>query len=175
MKTVFFIFFLCVFYSQAEHHCASTNCALCHGNNSDQKKPAVFESKDGTIKIEQASFHILKGAKNGAAYCTIETTEADELVGIHYPGNDIKTIELHTHLIDRSGTARMRPVSSFKIEKNTPYTLKKGADHIMLMNIKDGAFDEKKNLSLILIFKSGKKVSAQFEKIITTHSCCHND
>ncbi|CAO4840995.1 MAG: hypothetical protein CNLJKLNK_01047 [Holosporales bacterium] len=175
MKTVFFIFFLSIFYSQAEHHCEASNCALCHGQNIDQKKQTVFESKDGTIRIEQASFHILKGAKNGAAYCVIEAKENDELIGIHYPGNDIKTIELHTHLIDHSGTARMRPVSAFKIEKNQPYTLKTGADHIMLMNIKDGAFDKKESLQLILIFKSGRKVPVQFNKKITTHSCCHND
>lgn len=172
MNFNFFIFFLGFIYLHAEHHCASSNCALCHGNNGDEKKVTVFKSKDDAIKIDHATFSILKGAHNGAAYCTIETQEDDALVGVHYPGNDIKTIELHTHIIDQTGTARMRPVSSFKIEKKKPYVLKSGEDHIMLINVKEGAFDEKNHLHLILIFKSGKKVPVQFKKKTITHSCC---
>jgi len=73
-----------------------------------------------------------------AAFMTItnKTAENDRLIAA---SSDIaERVELHTHLIDANGVARMVEVEDgFAIPANGSHTLARGGDHVMFMGLKE--------------------------------------
>jgi copper(I)-binding protein len=143
-------------------------CAAC-----DQQSNIVF-TKDKSIQVENAYFSILKGAANGAAYCTIKSLNLvadDELIKVEYFGKGVEKIELHTHIME-NGVAKMREVATFLIDKKIGKILEPGRDHIMLMNVSPDFFPNE--LNLVLIFKNAGKITVKFKKKETQKSCCQS-
>lgn len=143
-------------------------CPTCDQNNT------ISITKNKKIQIENAYFFVLKGAPNGAAYCTIKSLDLDsddQLLKVEYFGKDIKNIELHTHIIEND-VAKMREVDMFIVDKKDGKILEPGHDHIMLMNVSP-RFDVGE-LTLILTFKNAGKVSVNFKKKETKKTCCQS-
>lgn len=114
-----------------------------------------------------------KGASNAAAYLSITNSADtdDELLSVSFFGKMIPHIELHTHVIDGKGIARMRPVERFVIVKNGNKALQPGGDHIMLMKVNE-ALADMQTINLTLHFKHAGKVTVTFQKKNLTVSCC---
>ena len=74
------------------------------------------------------------GAKNGAAYMTIEDTGSpDKLLGASTPVAE--TVEVHETIHD-NGVMKMRPTGSLPLEAGNPVAMVPGGRHIMLMGLK---------------------------------------
>jgi len=78
------------------------------------------------------------GAIAGAAFMTIVNTgdEDDRLIAA---SSDVsERVELHTHLIDQNGVARMVEVEDgFAIPAGGSHALERGGDHVMFMGLKE--------------------------------------
>ena len=139
----------------------------CHGS-----KEKIYATKNQEIQIKDPYFVLLKGANNGAAYCTFSPKKLDEddfLESVECLGSSIHKIELHTHIIENN-VAKMREVEHFVIDKKDGKVLEPGKDHIMLINV---ASDFKETeLALILRFKKAGKVKVIFNKKEMQKPCC---
>ncbi|MBA4249147.1 MAG: hypothetical protein C0432_00290 [Candidatus Puniceispirillum sp.] len=127
-----------------------------------------------TIKIENYSARVLKGAQNGSAYMTFTQKNKDGDILISASSPISETVELHDHLHDKETNAiKMIKVDEIKIPgthsncsiltcwlkaKEQPVTLKKGGMHIMFMNLKPEAYDAKM-IPLTLKFKQAGDVT----------------
>ena len=145
-------------------------CGSCGGHGSKEK---IYATKNQEIQIKDPYFILLKGASNGAAYCTFSPKELDEddfLESVEYVGSSIDKIELHTHIMD-GNVAKMREVEKFTIDRKEGKKLEPGKDHIMLINL---ASDFKETeLALILKFKKAGKVKVVFNKKEMQKPCCN--
>jgi copper(I)-binding protein/uncharacterized protein YcnI len=94
-----------------------------------------------------------------AAYMTISTTgTADRLVAASSP--DAARVELHTHILDDAGVARMREVEAIDVSRDAPAELKPGGLHVMLMGPRpDMAAGQ--TISLTLTFETAGEVTLQ--------------
>lgn len=158
------IFALLFFESCVAYSC----CGGC-----DQHSNIAF-TKDNSIQVGHAYFSILKGAANGAAYCSIKSLSLaadDELIKVEYFGKGVGKIELHTHIIE-NGVAKMREVKMFVVDKKVGKILEPGHDHIMLMNVSPDFCPNE--LNLVLIFKNAGKITVKFKKKETQKSCCQS-
>lgn len=162
IKKIIFSVLALTFYVNA-------GCDCC-----DQKNIA-FITKNNQLEVVDAYFSVLKGAPNGAAYFKIKPTssdskvEDDELLKAEYIGNDIQTVELHTHIIENN-VAKMRQVDSFIVDAKEGKVFEPGADHVMLMRV-DPSFD-KEEISLVLTFKNAGKLKVVFKRKNIKKSCC---
>ncbi|CAO5678330.1 MAG: hypothetical protein HEEMFOPI_00333 [Holosporales bacterium] len=153
-------------------------CSCCSDGSDFNKNGVIhFHSKDKNIAVENPYFALYKGAKNGAAYCHIQNfSKKDKLVKVYYFGDGIKTLELHTHVVDEKGIAKMREVDSFVLDDATPQQpsvkiLEPGHDHIMLLNI-DKEMHQKEKISLVLEFENAGKMEVFFTKKEVKKPCC---
>ncbi|MFN3614336.1 MAG: copper chaperone PCu(A)C [Rubrimonas sp.] len=90
-------------------------------------------AKIGDLAIANA-FARAPAAPGGAsaAYLTITTTgAADRLIAASSP--DAARVELHDHVVDDAGVARMREVEAIDVRPDAPAELKPGGLHVMLM------------------------------------------
>ena len=140
----------------------------CGGCGSNNKIVIV-----GSLKISEPYFISNKGAENAAAYLTINNTgnHDDTLVSASFFGAMIPKVELHTHVIDDKGVARMRKVDAMVIGAQSDKILKPGADHIMLMNV-TAKLPDTQSIDLTLTFKKAGKVTIPFKKKDLKVSCC---
>lgn len=83
----------------------------------------------------------------------------------------IPKVELHTHVIDDAGVARMRKVDALRVGAQGGKMLKPGEDHIMLMNVTD-KLPDMQSIDLTLRFKKAGKVTVTFKKKDLKVSCC---
>ncbi|HCU06736.1 MAG TPA: hypothetical protein DIC42_04040 [Holosporales bacterium] len=127
----------------------------------------------GSITISEPYFISNKGAENAAAYLTIKNTGIadDKLLSASFFGSMIPKVELHTHVIDDKGVARMRKIDAMIIDAQSDKILKPGADHIMLMNVTDKLPDTQ-SINLTLTFEKAGKVTIPFKKKDLKVSCC---
>lgn len=77
------------------------------------------------------------GAMSGAVFLEIvnhSTTAPDRLISV---SSDVaQRVELHTHLIDANGVARMVEVEDgFAVAPGETHVLERGGDHVMLMGL----------------------------------------
>ncbi|PIZ34272.1 MAG: hypothetical protein COY39_00095 [Alphaproteobacteria bacterium CG_4_10_14_0_8_um_filter_37_21] len=142
------------------------SCGCCGGKGH-------VEKTIGFIKITEPYFISNKGAANAAAYLTINNTgnDDDELVSASFFGAMIPKVELHTHVIDDAGVARMRKVDALRVGAQGGKMLKPGEDHIMLMNVTD-KLPDMQSIDLTLRFKKAGKVTVTFKKKDLKVSCC---
>lgn len=75
-------------------------------------------------------------AANGAAYLSIENagSQPDRLIAA---SSDVAAkVELHAHVIDADGVARMRPVEAIDVPADGSVALEPGGLHVMLMGLR---------------------------------------
>lgn len=152
---MFFLFTLLLSISGLEA------CSCCP----KERQTKVITQND--ITIQNAYFSAMNGAKNAAAYLSIKGT--DTLLKASYFGADIKIVELHTHILDDKGIAKMRSVECFPISGEKIF--KPGEDHIMLIKVSN-EFHKKEYIDLILEFEKAGKIKVRFDKKESTASCC---
>lgn len=162
MKFISFLFITLLTITAFQAEC----CGGCGGKGNAEK--AV-----GSIKISEAYFISNKGTANAVAYLTINNTgdDEDQLISATFFGSMIPKVELHTHVIDDKGVARMRKINELTIAAKADKILKPGEDHVMLMNVTDKLPDTQ-SIDLILTFKKAGKMTVTFKKKDLKMSCC---
>lgn len=116
---------------------------------------AAALAQTGTVEIADAWARATPGgARNGAAYLTVQSPTGDRLTGAASPVAD--KVELHTMTMD-GGVMRMRELSAIDLPAGEKVTLKPGGLHIMLIGLKQ-PLQAGETIKLTLEFeKSGKR------------------
>ncbi|WP_037310585.1 copper chaperone PCu(A)C [Ruegeria halocynthiae] len=102
-----------------------------------------------------------KTAKAGAAFMMIQNAgEADDrLVGVE--SDAAARVELHTHLIDANGVAKMTHVEEgFVIPAGETHMLQRGGDHVMFMGL-TAPFEQGAAVPVTLIFEKAGEVEIE--------------
>ncbi len=99
-----------------------------------------------------------KAAKAGAAFMVIQnTSETDDRL-ISASSDVSARVELHTHMIDDAGVAKMVHVEEgFVIPAGESFALKRGGAHVMFMGLKD-PFEQGEMLPVTLVFENAGEV-----------------
>lgn len=115
---------------------------------------------DSAIVVEDAYARSSgKSAKAGAAFMVIQNQgdEADRLIGVK--SDAAARVELHTHLIDGNGVAKMVEVEEgFAIPAGEAHMLKRGGDHVMFMGLTE-PFEQGETVPVILVFENAGEVT----------------
>ena len=102
-----------------------------------------------------------KSAKAGAAFMMIQNTgEADDrLLGVE--SDAAARVELHTHMIDENGVAKMTHVEQgFVIPAGESHMLKRGGDHVMFMGL-TAPFEQGATVPVTLIFEKAGEIQIE--------------
>ncbi|WP_282119984.1 copper chaperone PCu(A)C [Ruegeria atlantica] len=102
-----------------------------------------------------------KTAKAGAAFMMIQNTGAtdDRLIGVE--SDAAARVELHTHLVDENGVAKMTHVEEgFVIPAGEMHMLKRGGDHVMFMGL-TAPFEQDAMVPVTLIFETAGEVEIE--------------
>lgn len=124
---------------------------------------AVAAHAADTLKIEQPWARATPGgAKNGAAYMTLESADADALVAASSPVAD--KVEIHTHA-QEGGVMKMMRVEEVPLDPGKKVELKPGGEHVMLIGLKR-PLKEGERFPLTLTFRNAGKrqVEVRVEK-----------
>jgi len=117
---------------------------------------------EGTITVDDAYARSSgKSAKAGAAFMMIQNTGEvdDRLVSVQ--SDAAARIELHTHLIDENGVAKMVHVEEgFVIPAGETYMLKRGGAHVMFMGL-TAPFEQGASVPVTLIFEKAGEVEIE--------------
>lgn len=103
------------------------------------------------------------GAASGAAFMTIHNhgETDDHLIGASAPVSE--RVELHTHIMDEAGVARMVHVpEGWDLPAGGEILLQRGAEHIMFIGITD-SFEDGDIIPLTLIFEKAGEVTVNVE------------
>ncbi len=102
-----------------------------------------------------------KTAKAGAAFMMIQNQSDtdDRLIGA---SSDVAArVELHTHVVDDNGVAKMMHVEEgFAIPAGGTHMLQRGGDHVMFMGIK-APFEQGATVPVTLIFEQAGEVEIE--------------
>ncbi|SLN75173.1 copper chaperone PCu(A)C [Ruegeria meonggei] len=112
-----------------------------------------------TITIEDAYARSSgKTAKAGAAFMMIQNSgDADDRL-ISVESDAAARVELHTHVIDANGVAKMMEVEEgFVIPAGDMHMLKRGGDHVMFMGL-TGPFEQGATVPVTLVFENAGEV-----------------
>lgn len=131
------------------------------------------------IVIKNPFFIKRKGAVNGSVYMTITQTSEEDDVLLSATCNQAASVELHDHVFDpKTEIKKMVKLNELTIPgthakcsfftcwfqaKQNPVELKKGGRHIMLMQMKEDAIDQK-DITLVLNFKKAGSVELKIPR-----------
>lgn len=111
------------------------------------------------ITVEQAWARTSPmAATMGAAYMTITSPIDDELVSASVDTSIAMEAQIHETVTNDAGEMEMREVESIALTAGTPFELKPGAHHIMLMGLK-APLEVGSKLAVTLTMKSGATVT----------------
>lgn len=100
-------------------------------------------------------------AKTGAAFMAISNPgpEDDRLIAAR---SDVaERVELHTHLIDANGVARMVEVEDgFAIPAGSTHALQRGGDHIMFLGL-TAPFEQGQTIAVTLVFERAGEIAVE--------------
>lgn len=102
-----------------------------------------------------------KTAKAGAAFMMIQNTGAtdDRLIGVE--SDAAARVELHTHIVDENGVAKMTQVEEgISIPAGETHMLKRGGDHVMFMGL-TAPFERDALVPVTLIFETAGEVEIE--------------
>lgn len=100
-------------------------------------------------------------AKSGAAFMTISNAgpEDDRLIAAR--SDAAERVELHTHLIDANGVARMVEVEDgFPIPAGGSHALERGGDHVMFLGL-TAPFEPGGTVPLTLVFEKAGEIALE--------------
>lgn len=119
----------------------------------------AHEYKLGAIAIDHPWARPAVAGRNGAAYLGLANGgEADRLIAASSPM--ARKVELHTHLIDSAGVARMRPVDGVDLPAGGEATLAPGGLHVMLFGLGE-ALQEGRRFPLTLTFERAGEIEVE--------------
>ena len=107
------------------------------------------------------------GAIAGAAFMTIVNTgdEDDRLIAA--TSDVAQRVELHTHLIDANGVARMVEVEDgFAIPAGGSHALQRGGDHVMFMGLTD-PFEQDDIVTVTFTFEKAGEMTVEIPVDLT--------
>ncbi|WP_170331321.1 copper chaperone PCu(A)C [Ruegeria arenilitoris] len=117
---------------------------------------------EDTIKIGDAYARSSgKTAKAGAAFMMIENTgdTDDRLIGVS--SDAAGRVELHTHMIDDNGVAKMMHVEEgFAIPAGETHMLQRGGDHVMFMGLSQ-PFEQGAMVPVTLVFEKAGEIEVE--------------
>ncbi|WP_170426631.1 copper chaperone PCu(A)C [Ruegeria arenilitoris] len=102
-----------------------------------------------------------KTAKAGAAFMMIQNTGQvdDRLIAVE--SDAAARVELHTHIVDDNGVAKMMEVEEgFAIPAGEAHMLKRGGDHVMFMGL-TAPFEQGATVPVTLIFEKAGEVQIE--------------
>lgn len=100
-------------------------------------------------------------AMTGAAFMVIENLAAEDDRLIEARSDVAARVELHTHLIDAAGVARMVEVEDgLVIPAGGSHALERGGDHVMLMGLA-APLVEGESFALTLVFENAGEVEVE--------------
>lgn len=116
---------------------------------------------DGVHIVDPYARSMGMNAVSGAAFMVIENHQSEDDRLIEARSDVAEKVELHTHVIDTQGVARMVEVKDgFVIPANGTHTLERGADHVMFLGIKD-PFVDGKMIPVTLVFERAGEVQVE--------------
>jgi periplasmic copper chaperone A len=124
---------------------------------------ATAAQAEDSLKIDQPWARATPGgAKNGAAYVTLESAAPDALVAASSPVSAKAEIHMHAQ---EGGVMKMMPVEEVPLDPGKKVELKPGGEHIMLLGLKR-PLKEGEHFPLTLTFRNGGKreVEVRVEK-----------
>lgn len=100
--------------------------------------------------------------RNGAAFMTIRNTgaEADRIVAAK--AGVSQRVELHTHVMDAQGVARMREIPAIELPADSTVTLEPGSLHVMFIGL-DKPLEAGKRFPLTLVLEKAGEVTLEVE------------
>lgn len=100
-------------------------------------------------------------AMTGAAFMTISNAGAEDDRLIAARSDAAERVELHTHLIDANGVARMVEVEDgFVIPAGGSHVLQRGGDHVMFLGL-TAPFEEGGTVPLTLVFEKAGEIAVE--------------
>ncbi|MDH3262619.1 MAG: copper chaperone PCu(A)C [Paracoccaceae bacterium] len=97
-------------------------------------------------------------AKSGAAFMVISNPGPDDDRLIAARSDAAERVELHTHLIDANGVARMVEVEDgFAILAGATHALQRGGDHIMFLGL-TAPFEQGDTIPVTLVFERAGEI-----------------
>lgn len=100
-------------------------------------------------------------AKTGAAFLLISNSgpEDDRLIAVR--SDAAERVELHTHLIDANGVARMIEVEDgIAIPAGSTQALQRGGDHIMFLGL-TAPFEQGQTIAVTLVFEHAGEIAVE--------------
>ncbi|WP_299082689.1 copper chaperone PCu(A)C [uncultured Ruegeria sp.] len=121
--------------------------------------PALAES---AIKVDDAyARSVGKSAKAGAAFMMIQNQGDTDDRLISASSDVAARVELHTHMIDENGVAKMVHVEEgFVIPAGETHMLQRGGDHVMFMGL-TAPFEQDAKVPVILTFEQAGVVELE--------------
>ncbi len=118
-------------------------------------------AQDGVRIVDPYARSASPTAMTGAAFMVIENTAAEDDRLIAVRSDAAERVELHTHLMDASGVARMVEVEDgFVIPAGSTHALERGGDHIMFMGLK-APFEDGATIPVTLVFENAGEVPVE--------------
>lgn len=115
---------------------------------------------EGTISVTDAYARAAgPTARTGAAFMVIANsgTEEDRLIGVR--SEAAERVELHTHIINAEGVARMVEVEDgFPIPAGGSHALERGGDHVMFLGLTT-PFEQGALIPVTLVFERAGEVA----------------
>lgn len=123
---------------------------------------ALPAAAEGPITIEDAYARAAgPGAMAGAAFMTIVNAGAEDDRLIAATSDAAQRVELHTHVIDVNGVARMFEVEDgFVIPAGGSHRLERGSDHVMFMGL-TGPFVDGESVTVTLTFEQAGDLTVE--------------
>ena len=107
------------------------------------------------------------GAIAGAAFMTIVNTGDEDDRLILATSDVAERVELHTHLIDANGVARMVEVEDgFAIPAGSSHSLQRGGDHVMFMGLRK-PFEQDDIVTVQLTFEKAGEMTVEIPVDLT--------
>jgi copper(I)-binding protein len=122
----------------------------------------------GTIAIEDPYARAAgAGAMAGAAFMTIVNSGAEDDRLVAAASDASERVELHTHLIDANGVARMVEVEDgFAIPAGSAHALERGGDHVMFMGLRQ-PFVDGETVTVTLTFEKAGDITVEIPVDLT--------
>ena len=118
--------------------------------------------------MENATFRVVPGARAGALFFKITNKNQEPETLVSATCTFAGRVEIHDHVVEKDGVARMITVRTLEIpanEKDTPGSveLKRGGKHLMLFDLDPEIF-KAETLKGTLTFSSGTPIDVTFTK-----------
>jgi periplasmic copper chaperone A len=144
-------------------------CPLFAENKTEEPNTKYYV---GTVTITNPwTKNTAKDQKNAAIYMKLTSGTNDKLIKAEAP-DLADRIELHDHIVDAQGVAKMIETKSIELKPNEEVLLKPRGRHVMLFGLKK-QFNVGDRLHMKLTFEIAGTHEVQVEVKDQSYSCCN--